>query len=187
MVGVEIIRNTRKRGINAIISFMFLLLSMVLLIACGSGQEIDDAQVTVAVVQEVEITKAVEIDTADGPAKPTESSFYKYTSQDAIDAFVAAGLEADNPVPLELDGHSPLPPTFVEAQRFQMPALEGRSGRIFSFESEGELQMVRDYYEGFTGAQANIVIVSDNLLLQISADAPEELADAYRAALETLR
>ena len=124
VVGVNITQNTRHRGIYVILSFMFLMLSMILSAACVSGQEIDDGQGTGGINQEVEITKAVEIATTDNPVvTPTERPFYIFTSQDAIDAFIANGLEVDNPVPLEMDGHSPLPPTFVEAQRFQVPAI----------------------------------------------------------------
>lgn len=118
---------------------------------------------------------------------PTQRSFQKYSSQDAINAFIAAGLELQNPVPLVADEHSPLPPTYVEAQRFQLPALDGRTGRIFSFESKSDMEPVRTYYEQFSGDQASILIVKDNLLLQINADAPTEIANAYRDVFEAFK
>lgn len=147
--------------------------------ACNVGQNNSNVVETREVVQEFESTIV----------QPTsiERSFQQYSSQNAIDAFKAAGLEVQNPIALVPDDHSPLPPTFVEAQRFQMPALDGRTGRIFSFESENDLQAVQEYYEQFTGAQANLVIVKDNLLLQISAETPADLANAYRDALKTLK
>lgn len=154
------------------------LLWVTIATACDIGQK-NLAAISGEATQEVKATGTVE-------PTLTEKSFQLHTIQDALEAFKAAGLEVQSPVPLEVDGHSPLPLTFVEAQRFQMPAANGRTGRIFSFESEGDLQPVRAYYEQFTGTQANSVIVKDNLLLQIGASMPAELANAYRDALESL-
>ena len=167
---------------------MISLMWAMLAAACAAGQE-DAAQETNGpIIQEIVITRAVEpaiTETLD--STPTKQSFNKHTPQDGINAFVAAGLEVETPVRLEVDGHSPLPPTFVEALRFQIPEFEGRSGRIFSFESAEELQMVSDYYEGIAGTQASYIIVKDNLLVQISDDMPADLAEAYRDALEVLK
>ena len=166
---------------------MITLLWAALAVACTAREEDKATEATDSDVQEAANTRAVEpvmTDTID--SVPTEQSFNKHTVQDMIGAFRAAGLEVTSPVPLDLDGHSPLPPTFGAALRFQIPEFDGRSGRIFSFESEGELQMVRDYYAGITGTQGSHLFVKDNVLLQFSADMPSELADAYRDALEAL-
>jgi hypothetical protein len=136
---------------------------------------------------------APEIEGADAAIEKTAEAtatitrpFRRYSSQDAIDAFIAAGLEAESATPLEVNGHSPLPPTFVEAQRFQMPSSGDRTARVFSFESVSDLQAVKAYYEGITGSQASLVIVKENLLLQVSTSIPANVADAYRNALDSL-
>lgn len=143
---------------------------------------------------EVEVTRLVEVMVTVTPSPSPEASptaeaaeFQKYTSQDAIDAFIAAGLEAESPEPVDPNDQSPLPKTFVEAQRFFIPSLgEDRGGRVFSFANQRELDIVRDYYEAFTGALASWVFVKDNLIVQIAADYPREQALLYETVLGSL-
>lgn len=113
--------------------------------------------------------------------------FDKYTSQDAIDAFQAAGLEAENPTAIDPNEDNPVPKTFVEGQRFLIPSMgEDRGGRVFSFASEGELAQLRDYYEGFSGMLGSWVSVKDNLVLQVSVDLPREQWLEYEAVFQGL-
>ena len=164
---------------NSLLSAM-LILAAAVMTACAAGSSGE-------ATPEIEARDTVgAIGTVGPTVATTPQSFQVYSSQDAIDAFIAAGLEADAPTPLEVDGHSPLPPTFVEALRFQMPSFGDRTGRVFSFESPADLKAVKAYYEGFTDSQASLVFVKENLLLQISADVPAGTADAYRSALDNL-
>lgn len=149
----------------------------------GNGAE-ELSEVTTPVIEGAATVALVE--KADPSPTITERPFQRYTSQEAIDAFIAAGLEAESPTPLEVDGHSPLPPIFVEALRFQMPSFGDRTGRVFRFESAADLQAIKAYYEAFTGSQASHVFVKDNLLLQVSASMPADAVEAYQDALNSL-
>lgn len=170
------------QGVAAGVLLPVILALAAVTTACSPVQENGATAVTAS---EIEGTDAA-IEKTVAPTATITRPFRRYSSQDAIEAFIAVGLEAEAPTPLELDGHSPLPPTFVEAQRFQMPSSGDRTARVFSFESASDLQAVKAYYEGITGSQASLVIVKENLLLQVSASIPAEVADAYQGALDSL-
>mgnify|MGYP001117553000 CR=1 FL=1 len=123
--------------------------------------------------------------TACGGSAPRE--FQRYTSQDAINAFVAAGLEAESPTPIDPNEETLLPKTFVEGQRFLITSLgEDRGGRVFSFENEKELNAIKDYYEAFSGLFGSWVFVEANLVVQIGNDLPKAKAEQYERALAAL-
>lgn len=110
-----------------------------------------------------------------------------YTSDDAIDAFRAAGLEVGDTIPMDPNEETLAPKTWVEGQRFLIPSLgEDRGGRVMSFANDADLQVMQDYYEGFSGLLASWVSVKDNLLLQVSVDLPREQWLEYEAAFQSL-
>ncbi len=105
----------------------------------------------------------------------------------AIKAFENAGLECLEPTPISTSDSSPVPKTFSEGVRCVVPSVSPDHGfRIFSFSSEDNLQMVKDYYEAFTGFLGSYVYVKENLLFQTSVSMPVELVEEYQRVFESL-
>ena len=110
------------------------------------------------------------------------------TVDQAMQAFRDTGLECENPQPVSKTDDSPLPKTFVEAKRCVVPSVDADHGlRVFAFDNERDLKMVKDYYEGFSGFLGSYVYVRDNLLFQTSVSMPKELAEQYREVLESFQ
>ena len=108
------------------------------------------------------------------------------TVSGTMQAFRDAGLECENPQPVPKADDSLLPKTFVEGSRCVVPSVDTDHGlRVFMFENERELEIVKDYYAGFTGLFGSYVYVRDNLLFQTSVSMPKEIADQYREVFET--
>jgi hypothetical protein len=59
-------------------------------------------------------------------------------------------------------------------------------GRVFTFESQEDLEQVREHYEGFGGLFSSQVYVEDEVLVQISGSVPEEGAERYGEGLREL-
>jgi hypothetical protein len=81
--------------------------------------------------------------------------------------------------------------TAKEAIRFLIPSLcADCGGRLYSFTSAENLELMRSYYVRLGEASAILfswVFVRDNLLVQINGSLPEAQARKYEAALQTLR
>lgn len=108
------------------------------------------------------------------------------TVDQAMQAFRDAGLECENAEPIATNDGSPLPKTFTNAQRCVAPSVGDDHGlRVFAFENEQDLVMVKDYYEAFTGLFGSYVYVRDNLLFQTSVSMPKETAEQYREVFAT--
>ena len=105
----------------------------------------------------------------------------KLTIDQAIQAFRDAGLECENPQPVATNDDSPLPKTFLAAQRCVVPSVDSDHGlRVFEFDNDKDLKMVKDYYEGFSGIFGSYVYVRDNLLFQTSVSMPKDLSIKYQ-------
>ena len=59
-------------------------------------------------------------------------------------------------------------------------------GRVFTFESQEDLEQVREHYEGFEGLFSSQVYVEDEVLVQISGNVPEENAERSGEGLREL-
>jgi hypothetical protein len=109
------------------------------------------------------------------------------SSEEVVRAFSREGLEVGVFYPVEEEGPAPVPKTYKEGTRFTIPSLgEDFGGRVFTFESEEDLQPVRDYYEGLgkgVGMFNSHVYVEGNVLLQINGQLPKDQADDYEAVL----
>lgn len=108
------------------------------------------------------------------------------TVDQAMQAFTDAGLACENPQIIDPNDSSPVPKTFTEAKRCVVSSVGDDHGlRVFAFDSDGDLEQVKVYYESLTGLFGSYVFVRDNLLFQTSVDMPKELADQYQAVFET--
>ena len=110
------------------------------------------------------------------------------TIDQAMQAFRDANLECENPQPMSKTNDSLLPKTFLDAKRCVVPSVDADHGlRVFAFENERDLKMVKDYYEGFTGIFGSYVYVRGNLLFQTSVSMSKELAEQYREVFESFQ
>ncbi len=86
---------------------------------------------------------------------------------------------------------SPTPRTYEEGTRLEIPSLgKDAGGRVFSYESQEDLQVMRNYYEKLEetpllGPALRSHLYQDGLLLvQINGDLPKTQADRYGEILE---
>lgn len=122
-------------------------------------------------------------------AEPTSASLIfssTITPQDVIDAFKAAGLEAENVRAMTKDDYG-IAPMASEGLRFYIPSLGAdEGGRVMYYEDPVILQAAKTYYEEL-GKSSSIffswVFVNGNILVQINGDLPEEQALRYQSAL----
>jgi hypothetical protein len=111
------------------------------------------------------------------------------TTADALHAFQAAGLDYET-LRLSKDERDVFSAyTAVTSVQFVIPA-QGDSTRargvIFSFQTESELQMVKEYYTrlgNMLPSYKSWLFVKGNLLLQINGEVPQAIAEQYGAAL----
>ena len=113
------------------------------------------------------------------------------TSLQVVEAFKAAGLEAEDPRPIAREDLKAAPMVHQEATRFLIPSLcPDCGGRVFTFRSQADLERVRGYYTELGRASAAFyshVFVRDLVLVQINGDLPDDKAKAYEAALMAMR
>lgn len=113
-----------------------------------------------------------------------------WRSSDVVDAFLAAGLECQDPQPLAVDdGTAPF--VAAEATRCMVPgACEGCSGRIYSFDNQVELSKAKRYYTDLGDQDPQFVswiYTKDNILVQLNGRLPQDQATMYRQALLGMR
>jgi hypothetical protein len=113
-----------------------------------------------------------------------------WLSTDVVDAFLAAGLECQDPQPLPV-GDATEHFVAAEATRCLVPgACEGCSGRIYSFDNQAELNKAKRYYTDLGNQDPQFVswlYSRDNILVQLNGRLPEEQAAMYRQALMGMR
>ena len=122
-------------------------------------------------------------------AGATGTSFQRWKNSQVIDAFKAAGLEIEDPRPMNKPkDYGPIPMSDLEGTQFNLPSSgEGAGGHIYSFASEGYLERMVKYYADMSADNFSWVLVKDNILVQIDGRLPEEKAKQYEAALGNLK
>jgi hypothetical protein len=121
------------------------------------------------------------------------------TPDQIVEDFREAGLDVGESYPLDEEANpqpSLLPQTYEEAVRFVIPALgvdsegQDQGGRVFSFESEEDLAVVRNHYESaeqipIFGPSLHSHVYEDGLILvQINGQLPKKEADRYGKVLQ---
>lgn len=150
------------------------------------------AQPTPTIASPTNTTAPTEPPTATPTLKPPTAApaAAKWQSSQAVEAFKAAGLEAESPRPLTKDDYGLAPMVATEGTRFLIPSLGPDSGgRIFSFASQDDLARTQDYYVEMGKSSAiffSWTFAKDNILVQINGDLPEETAKKYEAVLAAM-
>jgi len=125
------------------------------------------------------------------PSPPPTDSFNRWTADQAVQALLAAGLEAQDARPMTPDDYGMAPMTAAQGIRFLIPSLcADCGGRMYSFDSLQDLELMRAYYEELARSSAiffSWIFVKDNILLQINGDLPESQALLYETALDALK
>lgn len=117
--------------------------------------------------------------------------FEKWSVSQATEAIQQAGLEFQNPRPMAKDDYGLAPMNATEAIRFFLPSLcAGCGGRLYSFSTEEDMDLMEKYYVELGEASAAFfswVFTYDNLLIQINGDLSEARAREYEQALKSVR
>lgn len=115
----------------------------------------------------------------------------RLTGQQVVEAFKAAGLEAEDVRPFNVDDTYKAPPATYEGRRFFIPSLgDDAGGRIFDAASDEDRDLIFSYYDSLS-KQSNLffswVFQHRNVVVQINGDLQEEQARKYEAALVALK
>jgi hypothetical protein len=161
---------------DALVGILALLFASLLLIAgCGAEEE----------------SSAPEEDEPTTTAETTQTTTTASTigPDEVIQAFENAGLEVGETYPVEEEpgwDENLLPKSYAQAVRFRIPSLgEGDAGgRVFVFDSEGDLATVRNFYERLDPSLRPHLYVKDQVLLQLAIELPKAEADRYGAVLQ---
>ena len=170
---------------DALVCLLALLFASLLLVAgCGTQEK------SSAPEEEDEPTTTAE-------TTQTTTTASTIRPDEVIQAFQNAGLEVGETYPVEEEpgwDETQVPKRYAQALRFTIPSLgvppEGdpgprdRGGRVFVFDSEGDLGNVRSFYEGLGPAVRPHVYAKGQVLLQITNNLPRADADRYGAVLQ---
>jgi hypothetical protein len=109
-------------------------------------------------------------------------------AEEVVQVFRDEGLEVGETQQVDREVDRSFVPKTYEAQvSFTMPSWGERvGGRVFTFESQEDLEQVREHYEGFGNLFSSHVYVEDNVLVQISGSVPEDDAGRYGEVLRAL-
>src|ERR687894_75576 len=109
-------------------------------------------------------------------------------AEEVIQAFRDEGLEVGETQQVDREeDRSFVPQTYEEQVTFTIPSQGERAGvRVFTFESQEDLEQVREHYEGFGDLFSSYVYVEDNVLVQISGSVSQEQAERYGEVLQEI-
>ncbi len=174
---------------------IFTIITAGVLAGCATPTP-QTVEVTRIVQQTVLVTQLVVVTATPLPPTPTPEAtptptFNRWTTSQAGDAILAAGLEFESPRPMEKDDYGMAPMSAQEAVRFLTPSVcADCGGRLFSFSSQADLDLMQKYYEELGRQSALLfswVFVKDNILIQINGDLPEDQALKYQASLDGMK
>lgn len=172
-------------------SLVFLLVLFVLPVCAPSAADIQKALEQTQAAYTV--TPAPPTSTPEPTATITQTPtpvFAIFTTEQALAAFTAAGLEVVDPRPMTKDDYGMAPMTALNGVIFTVPSIcSDCHARLFSCNSQSDLDALKSYYDEMGKASAlffSWTFAKDNLLLQINGDATEELARKYESVLNSL-
>jgi len=121
---------------------------------------------------------------------PASPDFQKWTSQQIIAEFQAAGLEIGAPVSLTSEDFNMFIRKTDDAKFYFIPsACEGCRGRVFAYSNKTDLNLTKSYYENLAKGGNWLhswLFIKDNILIQMPGDIPEEKALRYQQVLESI-
>jgi hypothetical protein len=162
---------------------IIVVLSLSIISACSSGKQSNQPPRPEASPQPTASSNAAAEDA------PRSASFQKWKNAQIVEAFKAAGLEAENPRPMSKpQDYGKIPTVDVEGTRFAIPSLgEDGGGHIYSFASEDGLEKMVKYYSDASADDFSWVYTKDNILVQIDGRLEEDKAKQYEAAIGNVK
>jgi hypothetical protein len=116
---------------------------------------------------------------------PTFTFFVKWTPDQVMAAFQAAGLEVGSPRPMTKNDYGSAPMVAIKAIHFLVPSVcDGCGGRILSFANANDQKLSADYYNN---DDQSWVFIKDNILVQINGGLSNDKATLYETALNNLK
>ena len=129
-------------------------------------------------------TQVIEIEATATVAAPAGAAV---STQSVIDAFKAAGLEAENTHAMTLADYD-VAPFPREGTRFFIPSLdEDSGGRVMRYESVADAELAKRGYDERGQARAMLfswAFIKGDIVVHINGTLPEEQARKYEAALQ---
>jgi len=121
--------------------------------------------------------------------EPTRA-FAKWNSDQALGAFVNAGLEVGRMRWMTTDDYGSAPKLAMDGTRFFIPSLcADCGGRIFAFDNQAGMDATAEYYLSLIQSDPSSfswIFMKDNIIVQLNGDTPETLARKYEAALNAM-
>jgi len=115
------------------------------------------------------------------------SSGGNLTTDEVIEAFQGAGLQAEDPKEMTKDDYGMAPMAAEEGKIVKIG--DDMNARILSFENEEDLDKMKAYYDDLGEASAiffSWTIKHKNILVQLGGDLEEEKFNEYKEVLEGL-
>ena len=117
-------------------------------------------------------------------ATATFVAFVKWTPDQVVAVFQAAGLEVVSPAPMTTNDYGSAPMVAIKAIHFLIPSIcESCGGRILSFANAKDQKLSADYYN----INQSWVFIKDNILVQINGGLSNDKAGLYETALNSLK
>ena len=117
--------------------------------------------------------------------------YARWNSVQVAEVFKSAGLEVGEYRPMTVEDFGAAPLVAIEGTQILIPSLCATcGGRILSFETQGNLDATKAYYDALGSGSAILfswTFTKDNILVQINGTLPEEKARAYETALSNLK
>jgi hypothetical protein len=109
----------------------------------------------------------------------------KWTPDQVVAVFQAAGLEVVSPRPMTKDDYASAPMVAIQAIHFLVPSIcDSCGGRILSFANAKDQKLSADYYNN---NNQSWVFIKDNILVQINGGLSNDKAALYEVALNNLK
>lgn len=118
----------------------------------------------------------------------TPVPFVRFSAQDVLDTFSAAGLSVDNPV-RQISAGRDDPGEFSDRYVFEIPRIAPAGGQIVVFDDPQDLAAWQAYIDRLRNDSATrrnvvYVYVNGNVMLQLNNALTANEATAYRQAFE---
>lgn len=145
---------------------------------------------TVIALQTVIVTATPLPPTITPTPTATPEPYQKWTAMQVIDAFKAAGLDAEQPELMTKDDIGLAPYLTDDMIHFFIPSLcADCGGRVYNLATQADADLIKAYYDNLGKSSAAFfswTFAKDNIVIQLNGDLSEEKAKAYEAALNGL-
>ena len=174
---------------------ILILFVLIIIPACGPSQEAVATQISAALTAiptQTPYPTYTPFPTATNePTATATPVFAVWNANDVANLFFAANIGVGESRKMETSDYGIAPMVAKEGVRFFIPSIcPDCGGRIFSFSTQEELDILRRYYESLGKKSAALyswVFVKGNILVQINGQLPEDQAMKYKEIIENMK